>query len=159
MPLEIERKFLVDLTLLELPADGKLICQGYLPVDAGSKAVVRVRISGELAWLTIKGENAGAVRAEFEYPVPLADAKDMLRDLCDPPLIEKTRYDIRVDQHLWQVDVFHGDNQGLVVAEIELESADEAFGLPDWITAEVTHDPRYYNSNLRMHPFSRWGAP
>jgi len=154
MPLEIERKFLVRGDAWRA-APRVYICQGYLNRDR--QRTVRVRIAGDAAWLTIKGESAGATRAEFEYAIPLQDARELL-PLCEPPLIEKYRHTLQACGNLWEVDEFLGDNQGLVVAEIELASADQAFERPDWVGAEVTEDARYYNSNLSRHPFRHWAA-
>ncbi|WP_317928695.1 CYTH domain-containing protein [Halioxenophilus sp. WMMB6] len=154
MALEIERKFLVDSQRLGALGDGEMICQGYIPT--ATKTAVRVRIKGANAYLTIKGENRGAVRAEFEYPIPLADAEIMLEQLCTGPKIEKTRYTLTLASHCWEIDIFHGNNEGLIVAEVELDNEHEALPLPPWVTAEVTDDPRYYNVNLLHHPFCDW---
>ncbi len=116
---------------------------------------MRIRVAGELGYLTIKGATTGASRAEFEYEIPLVDAKQLLT-LCDGPLIEKYRRKINYEGMLWEVDEFLGENQGLVVAEIELESESQVFAKPDWVGVEVTLDARYYNSNLSAHPFSKW---
>ena len=153
MGIEIERKFLVTGHAWR-NTSGVLFRQGYLNRDKAR--TVRVRIAGESAFLTIKGQSTGATRAEFEYPVPLGDAQALLA-LCDGPLIEKTRYRVQHGEHCWEVDEFAGDNAGLVVAELELASEDEAFTKPDWLGEEVTHDARYFNSNLATHPFSHWG--
>ena len=117
---------------------------------------MRVRIEGEQAMLTIKGANVGATRSEWEYPIPLADAAELLDGLCEQPLIEKTRHRIEHAGMVWEVDEFLGANAGLVVAEIELASEDQPFDKPDWIGAEVSGDARYYNANLIRHPFSQW---
>ncbi|MCV6609563.1 MAG: CYTH domain-containing protein [Amphritea sp.] len=154
MAQEIERKFLVDLKRLQLPEQGHPICQGYIPT--ADKTAVRVRIMGDQAFLTLKGENRGAVRTEFEYGIPVNDARQMLDELCKGPKIDKTRYLIRHADHLWELDIFAGDNLGLVVAEVELDSEDENPLLPDWVTEEVTNDPRYFNSNLLNHPYKNW---
>ncbi|HEX5276767.1 MAG TPA: CYTH domain-containing protein [Fluviicoccus sp.] len=154
MPLEIERKFLVTGQAWRTP-DGVLYRQGYLNRD--KTRTVRVRIAGDRAFLTIKGVSTGATRVEFEYEIPVGEAAQLLT-LCDGPLIEKTRHRVTVGAHVWEVDEFHGDNDGLVVAEIELGSEDEAFERPEWVTVEVTEDARYYNSNLAVKPFSTWGA-
>jgi len=154
MAREIERKFLVDESRLGLLENGVAMRQGFIP-SAGLTAV-RVRIAGEQAWLTIKGENQGAVRSEFEYPIPLADAEQILSQLCSGGVIVKTRYLRRCGAHIWEVDVFEGDNAGLVLAEVELESEREQVQLPDWVTREVTMDARYYNVNLLSHPVSSW---
>jgi len=150
--IEIERKFLVQGQAWR-SEDGQYICQAYLNRDPAR--TVRVRIQGEQAWLTIKGRSSGATRAEFEYPVPLADAKALL-ELADGPRIEKIRHRILVRGMLWEVDEFLGDNAPLVVAEIELPSEDHPFEKPDWLGEEVTHDPRYFNSALASLPYSRW---
>ncbi len=154
MAVEIERKFLVNGTAWQ-QAPGVAYRQGYLNRDKAR--TVRVRVAGEAAFLTIKGQSVGAARAEFEYPIPLADAQALLA-LCDGPLIEKTRH---VQTHagtVWEVDVFAGDNAGLVVAEVELAREDQAFVRPDWLGEEVTQDARYFNSNLATHPYCHWGT-
>lgn len=155
MAVEIERKYLVmGQPWLQVP--GVVYRQGYLNRD--KTRTVRVRIAGEAAFLTIKGVNVGATRAEFEYPIPLADAEALL-SLCDGPLIEKTRYLLDHAGTRWELDVFAGDNAGLVVAEVELASEDQAFARPDWLGDEVTQDARYFNSNLAVHPYCRWATP
>jgi adenylate cyclase len=152
MPQEIERKFLVTGTAWRSAA-GTLYRQGYLNRDKAR--TVRVRVAGEQAFLTIKGVTTGATRAEFEYPIPVADAEQLLA-LCDGPLIEKVRHIVQVDGTCWEVDEFLGDNAGLVVAEVELQAEDQPFARPPWLGAEVTHDARYYNSNLATHPYRHW---
>ena len=117
---------------------------------------MRVRSEGDRAYINIKGATVGATRAEFEYEIPLQDAEELLNELCQKPLIEKTRYKIENGGHTWEIDEFFGDNQGLIVAEIELNSEDQDFEKPDWVGEEVTHDPRYFNANLNKHPFSQW---
>jgi adenylate cyclase len=117
---------------------------------------VRVRIEGDHAMLTIKGRTVGASRGEWEYPIPLADAAELLDGLCEQPLIEKYRTRIALGGHVWEVDEFLGANAGLVVAEIELGSEDEAFDKPDWLGEEVTSDVRYLNANLIRHPYTSW---
>lgn len=156
MPSEIERKFLVNLDQIPLPSNGIEIKQGYLPLSEKVKTAVRVRVKGEEAFLTIKGENKGATRQEFEYTIPVSEALELLEELCHKPLIEKTRYEISVDKHIWEIDIFHGDNKGLVVAEIELAAENDQFERPNWLTEEVTDDPRYYNSNLLQEPYKNW---
>ncbi len=152
MAIEIERKFLVvGDTWRTAPA--VYFCQGYL--NRSKERTVRIRVAGELGYLTIKGATSGASRAEFEYEIPIADAKQLLA-LCDGPLIEKYRRKISYEGMLWEVDEFLGENQGLVVAEIELESESQVFATPDWVGVEVTTDARYYNSNLSLQPFSKW---
>ncbi len=154
MALEIERKFLVTGTGWR-EAAGVHYAQGYLNRD--KHRTVRVRVAGEAAFLTIKGLTQGATRAEFEYPIPVADAQALLL-LCEGPLIEKTRYVLQVGQTTWEVDEFHGENAPLVVAEVELPSEDAAFDRPDWLGEEVTQDARYFNASLSQLPFQRWGA-
>lgn len=158
MPHEIERKFLINLNKAPLPSRGVRISQGYLPLSENNKTTVRVRVKGGEATLAVKGENVGAIRPEFEYFIPVKDAETMLDTLCQKPLIEKTRYEIPAGNHIWEIDIFHGDNQGLVVAEIELADETDSFEKPDWLSEEVTEDPRYYNSNLLQNPFKDWSA-
>jgi adenylate cyclase len=153
MGLEIERKFLVRNDSWRT-VEGTPFRQGYL--NSNLHRVVRVRTMGEQAVLTVKGLNTGAVRREFEYAIPLADANAMLDDLCERPLIEKTRYKVEFAGHTWEIDEFAGDNAGLVVAELELQSVDEDFEKPDWLGEEVTDDPRYFNSNLVLRPYTTW---
>jgi adenylate cyclase len=152
MGVEIERKFLVKGDGWR-STSGTDIGQGYLNLD--KRRTVRVRIAGEKAFLTIKGPSAGATRTEFEYAIPASDAHAMLQ-LCDGSPISKTRYVVAFEGMKWEIDEFHGANEGLVVAEIELTAEDQTFALPDWVAGEVTDDPRYFNSNLVEHPFSRW---
>ena len=152
MGIEIERKFLVVGDDWRA-APAIAVAQGYLNRD--KQRTVRVRVVQQQAWLTIKGANAGAVRAEFEYPIPVADARQLL-SLCDGPLVRKLRRKVEHAGHTWEIDEFQGDNAGLVVAEIELPAEDAAFERPDWLGAEVTHDPRYFNANLASSPYSTW---
>ena len=155
MPSEIERKFLVrDQSWRENARDPMRIRQGY--IVGGADASVRVRVSGERAWLNLKSATVSVSRAEFDYPIPLADAERILEELCVKPLIEKTRYFVDHANHCWEVDVFEGDNAGLVVAEIELGSEDERFEHPAWVGEEVSQDVRYYNAALVKHPYSSW---
>jgi CYTH domain-containing protein len=154
MAIEIERKFLVLGDAWRQAAPTRF-SQGYLNRDKAR--TVRVRIAGSAGFLTIKGLSQGATRAEFEYPVPLADAQALLA-LCDGPCIEKDRHLVAHAGHTWEVDEFFGANAGLVVAELELQSEDEAFERPAWLGEEVTHDPRYFNSSLASLPFSQWVA-
>jgi adenylate cyclase len=151
---EIERKFLLVGDAWRLLATPSLLRQGYLNTDAAR--TVRVRIEGQGAWLTIKSKNVGAARGEWEYPIPLAEAAELLDNVCARPLIEKYRRRIEFQGHTWEVDEFLGENAGLAVAEIELSSEGEAFAKPDWAGDEVTGDPRYYNSSLIRLPFSQW---
>ena len=153
MPAEIERKFLLADDTWQDGRPGVRIAQGYLSQDPDR--TVRVRIAGETAWLTIKGRSEGITRAEFEYEIPLDEAKALL-ELCLPSVIDKTRFRIPFGGHEWEIDVFHGDNEGLVVAEVEL--ADEALSpeLPPWIGVEVSSDARYFNSCLAVTPYAKW---
>lgn len=153
MPLEIERKFLVIGDGWKQTAEGVFFCQGYLNRD--KERTVRVRIAGEKAFLTIKGLSRGMARPEFEYEIPLDHAGEMLK-ICDGPLIEKIRYSLNHKGCIWEIDEFLGENNGLVIAEIELESEEQDFVIPDWVGAEVTDDARYFNSNLAFSPFARW---
>lgn len=153
MGVEIERKFLPNGDAWRALGEPVLLRQGYL--SSNPARVVRVRIEGTQAYMTIKGKSVGATRGEWEYPIALADAEQLL-GLCEQPLVEKIRRRIAHGKHTWEVDEFFGANAGLVVAEIELASEDEAFDKPDWIGAEVTEDPRYYNSALGKHPYSSW---
>jgi len=154
---EIERKFLLANDSWRGLAQGITLCQGYLSTD--KHCAVRVRIAGNKAWIGIKGETHGATRLEFEYPVPLEEARLMLERLAKRPLIEKTRYTIPFAGLIWEVDEFHGDNQDLIIAEVELEDEAQSFARPDWIGREVTGDPRYYNANLVANPFKEWRCP
>ncbi|WP_426109895.1 CYTH domain-containing protein [Massilia sp. PWRC2] len=153
MGVEIERKFLLAGDGWRTLGVAVAMRQGYLSSDKAR--VVRVRIEGEQAYLTIKGQSVGATRAEWEYAIPLADAEQLLL-LCEQPLVEKVRRRIALGPHVWEVDEFFGVNQGLVMAEIELASEQQAFDKPAWIGAEVTADPRYYNSALVKLPYTRW---
>ncbi|MDQ3512006.1 MAG: CYTH domain-containing protein [Pseudomonadota bacterium] len=161
MPIEIERKFLVtgdgwrDAAHEVVP-----MAQGYLndlaAMDSGAmKASVRVRIAGSQAWLNLKSRELGHTRQEFDYPIPVEDARALL-GLSVGGLIDKRRHLVEYEGHLWEVDEFLGENAGLVVAEIELESAEEVFSRPDWIGAEVTDSSRYYNLALATRPYSQW---
>lgn len=155
MGIEIERKFLLRNDDWRAEADtGTRMRQGYF---AGpQRASIRVRIEGESANLNIKSAELGIRRLEFEYPVPLDEGEQMLDELCEKPLIEKTRYHVRHANFVWEVDVFEGDNAGLVVAEIELPSEDASFEKPAWLGDEVSDDPRYYNVSLVTHPYCDW---
>ena len=154
MGLEIERKFLVIGTAWQTLAAGALTRQGYL--SSAAERTVRVRIAGDQGFLTVKGKSHGLSRAEFEYAIPVEDAAAMLDRLCEKPLIEKTRYRVPFGAHTWEVDEFHGANAGLVVAEVELASADDEPALPPWVGREVSLDPRYFNANLVKRPFTTW---
>lgn len=152
MAVEIERKFLV---MGEAWRDAPAVyySQGYL--NREKDRTVRVRIAGDEAFLTVKGVSTGAARAEFEYSIPLWDARDLLA-LCEQPLIEKYRRKILYEGFIWEVDEFLGENQGLVIAEIELPAEDTPFTKPDWVGEEVTHDSRYFNSALAVSPWCDW---
>lgn len=154
--IEIERKYLVNAAAWPVPPAGVRYRQGYLCVDADR--VVRVRTAGDRAFLTVKGPTKGITRAEFEFPIPFDAAVAMLERLCVRPLIEKTRYRVEFAGRLWEVDVFDGENAGLMLAEVELPAADAQVVLPPWVGTEVSADPRYYNSNLVANPYSRWGG-
>lgn len=155
MATEIERKFLLrDEGWRESADAGTRFRQGYLV--GAEKASVRVRIEGDQANINIKSATLGVYRQEFEYAIPLVDAEEMLDTLCEQPQIEKIRYHVRVGKHLWEVDVFDGDNTGLVVAEVELADENEPFELPSWAGEEVSHDTRYYNVCLVKHPYCEW---
>ena len=154
MGIEIERKFLLAGDAWRGQGQATRMRQGYLCSDP--ERTVRVRIEGEGAVITIKSKATGASRGEWEYPIPVADAAELLDRLCEQPLVEKTRYRISHAGHVWEVDEFAGENAGLVVAEIELGAEDEAFDKPDWIGREVTGDKRYYNSSLIRLPYSKW---
>ncbi|MBK8791888.1 MAG: CYTH domain-containing protein [Holophaga sp.] len=154
MAKEIERKYLVKLETWKPQGEGIHFKQGYL--NAQKERVVRVRIEGAKAKLTIKGITTGVTRSEFEYAIPVEDAAILLDNLCEQPLIDKHRHRESHNGKTWEIDVFHGDNEGLVVAEIELASEDETIVLPEWVGEEVSSDPRYFNSNLLKHPFKNW---
>lgn len=156
MALEIERKFLIDSSIWQPDRKGVAIVQAYLAVYPSP--TVRVRIAGEKAFLTVKGRLENIARPEFEYEIPVKDASEMMSLAVSSP-IEKIRYKMKVGEHIWEIDVFEGANAGLIVAEIELDSPEQSFQLPEWVTEEVTQDPRYYNSYLSEHPFCSWDAP
>lgn len=155
MPTEIERKFLVEKSIWQKVEknSGELYRQGYLLTDPNK--TIRVRQTSEKGFLTIKGLSIGATRPEFEYEIPFDDAKELLDQFAISEL-SKIRYKIIFEGKLWEVDEFLGDNLGLIVAEIELNSEDETFALPDWIDREVTGEQKYYNSNLTILPFKYW---
>ena len=134
-------------------ATGSEICQGYAQLPNG---VFRVRIYGDQAFLTVKGKLKGLARAEFEYEIPIDDARALLETVCEKPYIQKTRFLVRVDGKTWEIDEFYAENDGLIVAEIELDAEAETFTLPVWAGEEVTNDLRYYNSNLIQNPYSNW---
>ena len=155
MAKEIERKFLIDIALwqrIEKPL-GQPLRQGYLVTDPHK--TIRVRIAGPKAFLTIKGITIGATRSEYEYPIPVHEAEELLTNFAVSEL-SKIRYTISVKDKIWEIDEFLGDNNGLFVAEVELEREDESVELPEWITQEVTEDQRYYNANLTKNPYKNW---
>lgn len=155
MGLEIERKYLVINDNWKSAVEGESVLkQGYL--TAQPEVTVRVRIAGERAQLNIKGGMKGISRSEYEYEIPLPDAEEIIANLVTGSVIDKTRYKVRCGDHLWDLDLFHGDNAGLVIAEIELESETESFHMPDWVGQEVSRDARYYNANLIKHPYRDW---
>ena len=158
MATEIERKFLVrDDSWRDDADDGTLYQQGYL--SSGGSCAIRVRVAGTRAYLSIKRASSGISRAEFDYTIPLADAESILNDLCIRPPIEKTRYLVGYGEHMWEIDVFAGENEGLVLAEIELKHEDERFEHPVWVGKEVSEDERYYNAYLAEHPYRHWKDP
>ena len=154
MGIEIERKFLVDKSSWQPSTEGMDIRQGY--IVSNPSQTVRVRTKGKKGFLTIKGATNGIERLEMEYEIPLSDANTLLDSLCQKPLIEKKRYVEPHCGHIWEIDVFYGDNEGLVVAEVELAIADEEVKLPIWIDREVSDDRRYYNACLIKHPYKEW---
>ena len=153
MALEIERKFLVK-EYQWRNGHAKMYRQGYLNSD--KKRNVRIRVINDKGYLTVKGISQGAVREEYEYEIPKADADAMLDRLCEKPLIEKKRYTIVYKGLVWEVDEFFGANLGLIVAELELQTEDQEFFKPEWIGKEVTGDPKYFNANLVHRPYSQW---
>jgi len=157
MAIEIERKFLlVDESWRQVADAGTKMRQGYL--SNSDKNSIRVRISGDAAHLNIKSAEPGCVRREYEYPISVSDAEELLADLCHEALIEKVRYKVNFSGFTWEIDVFSGANQGLSVAEIELENLEQKFSRPPWIGREVSDEIRYYNSHLISYPFSQWSS-
>jgi len=154
MAKEIERKFLIKDETWREGAKGTHYKQGYL--STVKERTVRVRTIDDAGFMTVKGISVGATRVEYEYEIPATDANEMLDDLCERPIIEKNRYKIAFGGLTWEVDEFFGDNDGLIVAEVELTSEDQAFEKPSWIGDEVTGEARYYNSNLIAKPFKTW---
>ena len=157
MAIEIERKFLVDIekwNLVDKP-EGEYYRQGYM-LNSDNRTV-RIRVANQSGYITIKGGTIGIARKEFEYKIPVADAVELLNDFTSSQ-IEKTRYNLHFEGKLWEVDVFAGDNSGLITAEIELRSEDEKFTLPAWIATEVSDDKRYFNSNLSVNTYKNWGT-
>jgi adenylate cyclase len=155
MAKEIEHKFLVrDTRWQDQVFRAIAMRQGYLVSDATRS--VRVRIAGDKAYLNIKSATVGISRSEYEYAIPVQDAQEILTHLCQSSIVEKTRHLVRYGEHVWEIDVFEGNNTGLVVAEVELSSAEEEFARPPWVGDEVSHDLRYYNSYLAQHPYKGW---
>ena len=154
MSIEIERKFLVTGDQWRIFTEGKDYRQGYLSTDP--ERTIRIRTIGEKGYLTIKGKTEKATRDEFEYEIPLEDANWMLERLCKRPLIEKIRYEIRFNEFLWEIDEFKGENEGLIIAEIELTDENQEIELPEWVGKEVTENPVYYNANLVLNPYKTW---
>ena len=155
MPIEIERKFLLsNNSWRDEVVKSSRIRQGYMGII--DKASVRIRIQGDKANINVKSATLDIRRMEYEYEIPLDEAEEMLDQLCNQPQIDKTRFIVKRDGHVWEIDEFYGDNEGLTVAEVELGSEDEAVIKPDWIGEEVTTDPRYYNVSLIKHPFKEW---
>ncbi|WP_319509440.1 CYTH domain-containing protein [uncultured Draconibacterium sp.] len=151
--IEIERKFLVDTNKWSPKDDGNPIVQGYLSTD--KERVVRVRIKGKKAWLTIKGKTNGISRIEMEYEIPLNEA-EILMNLCHDFPIRKKRYVEEIDGMIWEIDVFEDKNNGLVLAEVELSDENQKVKLPNWILTEVSNDHRYFNAWLSEHPYTSW---
>lgn len=151
---EIERKFLITGDEWRSLANGVMYRQGYL--STVKERTVRVRTVGDRGFLTIKGVTTGVTRAEFEYEIPVGEANEMLDGLCERPLIEKSRFRIEYRGLVWEVDEFRGENQGLVIAEVEIAHEGQRIELPSWVGEEVSGDPRYFNSNLTKNPFTRW---
>jgi CYTH domain-containing protein len=156
---EIERKFLVAGDEWRDGSPGVPYRQGYLSAGADAGCTVRVRVAGKCAFLTVKGPAAAGARDEYEYPIPVADAEEMLERLCAGGRVEKVRHRVPFAGRTWEVDVFGGENAPLVVAEVELPRIDAAVSLPPWVGAEVTDDLRYTNAALARAPYSRWGRP
>jgi len=155
MAVEIEHKFLLANDDWRKYIDRSVkYRQGYLSSQPTSS--IRIRIDGKQAWLNIKSATIGTHRYEYEYEIPIADANEIISNLCGKSLIEKTRHFVVDDGNLWEIDEFEGYNQGLCVAEIELSEIGQSFARPDWLGKEVTHDLRYYNNNLAIHPYSEW---
>lgn len=155
MPIEIEHKFLLaNESWREEVSHTSEYQQGYLSSNPASS--IRIRVSGTQAWINLKSATIGTYRQEYEYTIPVDDAKEIIENLCQKPLITKTRHFIIHQDHTWEIDEFHGENQGLCVAEIELTQVNDVFEKPAWLGKEVTDDLRYYNNNLAKHPYSKW---
>jgi len=150
---EIERKFLVDTTIWQPTGKGIKIKQGYLSVDY--ERIVRIRIAGDRAFLTIKGKATNITRTEFEYEIPVLEAEELIK-LCAHNPVSKTRYVEYKKNMVWEIDVFEDDNKGLVLAEVELDKEDQKIEIPNWAGEEVSLDFRYFNSWLSQNPYSTW---
>jgi adenylate cyclase len=158
MALEIEHKFLLATDAWRRAVrQRRLLRQAYLANT--TRCSIRVRVADSEAWLSVKAMTPGVSRAEYEVAIAVDDATAMMQDLREGAIVEKWRHIVPHEGHEWEIDEFLGDNAGLVIAEIELESEDEVFVRPQWLGGEVTHDPRYYNFRLASHPFNRWAAP
>lgn len=157
MATEIEHKFLVRDDRWRGQVERSVwIRQGYLTSNA--RCSVRVRVADDRGFLNLKSGTLGIRRSEYEYSIPLVEAEEILDTLCEKPLLEKTRHFLRYGEHLWEIDEFAGDNAGLIVAEVELDHPDESFARPDWLGEDVSHDLRYYNSQLARHPYRLWSC-
>jgi adenylate cyclase len=154
MGIEIERKFLVVGDEWKKKGKPFRVMQGYLQRD--KECTIRVRVLDDKGFITIKGENSGATRLEYEYAIPVIDALELLDHLCTKPLIDKTRYFLEYKGITWTIDEFHRENEGLVIAEVELKSENQKIEIPSWAVQEVTSDEKYYNSYLSKHPFNSW---
>ena len=155
MAQEIERKFLTKSDAWRSNAIGRFYRQGYL--STVKERTVRIRTIRNEGYITVKGIAKGAARAEYEYEIPVKDANEMLDTLCEQPIIEKMRYEIEHNELIWLVDEFEGVNKGLILVEVELSDENQKIVLPDWVGAEVTGDPNYFNSNLTRNPYLSWG--
>ncbi len=154
MPTEIERKFLVNNLDLSKSKSGVYYRQGYLKID--DQIIIRARIYDQKAFVTMKKKVSSIKRLEYEYAIPIDEAEEILEHLCIHPLIEKYRYKINYKGFIWEVDKFLGENEGLVVAEIELENENNSFPHPPWLGHEVSHNPKYYNASLVLNPYKNW---
>ena len=154
MAIEIEKKFLIKRIPTDQIIRSESIKQGYIVSD--KKKVIRVREKGDDYYITIKGNKIGISRFEFEYKIPRSDAIELFENFCEIGLIEKTRHYVQYCGHIWEIDEFHAENQGLIVAEIELNSEDEEFNIPSWVSDEVTSESKYYNMNLTIEPYKNW---
>lgn len=154
MGVEIERKYLVNQEKWQPHHQGLLYRQGYIYTH--NRSTVRVRIAGNQGFLTLKSKSEGITRSEFEYLIPVNEAEEMLELLCDRPLIEKIRYKVKINNLTWEVDQFLGENEGLILAEIELSDENQEIQLPEWVGIEVTDDYRYFNSYLAKNPYRQW---